>query len=157
MNGDLLTDFNFRTFMDAHLESDASVSVGVYYKQIPVSLGVLELDEHSRAIGFREKPVLSFPCSMGVYVIGPEIIPMIPHHRTFGFDDLMALCLSQKILVRAHTFDGLWLDIGRHEDYAEAAKLFHDHRARLFPPRIYPKPHAAGLAAHEAPRKALAI
>jgi NDP-sugar pyrophosphorylase family protein len=134
MNGDLLTDFNFRSFMRAHLEGDASLSVGVYYKQIPVSLGVLELDDTHRAIGFREKPVLSFPCSMGIYAVSPDLIPLIPSKGLFGFDDLMALCLDENIPVQARRFDGLWLDIGRPEDYASATQLFQEHKARLFPP-----------------------
>jgi NDP-sugar pyrophosphorylase family protein len=35
--------------------------------------------------------------------------------------------------VRAHVFDGLWLDIGRPEDYANAGGLFDEHRSRLLP------------------------
>src|SRR5205823_13724895 len=67
MNGDLLTDFNFREFMDAHHAGREPLSVGVYNKKVPISLGVLDLNEHFRAVGFREKPVLSFPCSMVIY------------------------------------------------------------------------------------------
>src|SRR5262245_60125052 len=66
MNGDLLTDFNFGAFMDAHRAGRAQLSVGVYHKRVPISLGVLDLDADGRAVGFREKPVLSFPCSMGI-------------------------------------------------------------------------------------------
>jgi NDP-sugar pyrophosphorylase family protein len=145
MNGDLLTDFNFRAFMRAHREGEASLSVGVYYKQVPISLGVLELDEGHRVSGFREKPVLSFPCSMGIYAVSPELLAHIPTRGVFGFDDLMALCLAEGVPVRAHPFDGLWLDIGRPEDYASAAQLFEEHRARFCPPhRPYPAPMLVG-------------
>jgi NDP-sugar pyrophosphorylase family protein len=133
MNGDLLTDFDFGAFMEAHEASDTDLSVGVYNKKIPVSLGVLDHDATGRVLGFREKPVLSFPCSMGIYAVGPGIFPLIPRTGVFGFDDLMALCLADGIPVRAHPFDGLWLDIGRPEDYAEAAKLFEEHRSRFLP------------------------
>jgi NDP-sugar pyrophosphorylase family protein len=134
MNGDLLTDFDFRAFMCQHLENDAYLSVGVYYKEIPVSLGVLEIDDACRAVGFREKPVLSFPCSMGIYAVSPELIALIPSKGVFGFDDLMALCFDRDITVRAHPFHGLWLDIGRPEDYASAGQLFQEHHLRLCPP-----------------------
>lgn len=134
MNGDLLTDLNYRDFMETHRACDASLTVGVYRKEIAVSLGVLEVDEMLRAVGFREKPVLSFPCSMGVYAVSPDLLPRIPSRGVFGFDDLMATCLAEDVPVRAYPFDGLWLDIGRPEDYADAAKMFHDHRPRLVPP-----------------------
>jgi NDP-mannose synthase len=145
MNGDLLTDFNFRAFMRGHLEGEANLSVGVYYKKVPISLGVLDVDAAHRVSGFREKPVLSFPCSMGIYAVSPDLISHIPTSGVFGFDDLMALCLAEGIPVQAHPFDGLWLDIGRPEDYASAEQLFQEHRARLCPPhRPYPTPVFVG-------------
>jgi len=133
MNGDLLTDFNYREFLDRHTAEGTSLSVGVYQKQVPVSLGVLDVDENCLAIGFREKPVLAFTCSMGIYAFEPELLHLIPRAGIYGFDDLMATCLSEGIAVRAHPFDGIWLDIGRPEDYARAAKLFVRHRNRLLP------------------------
>ncbi len=135
MNGDLLTDFDFRAFMDAHLAGKTDLSVGTYFKKIPVSLGVLELDENNHTIGFCEKPVLTFPCSMGIYAISPRLFPLIPRTGVFGFDNLMELCLSRGVAVRAHPFDGLWLDIGRPEDYASAGEMFRQHRDRFLPPR----------------------
>jgi len=133
MNGDLLTDFDYREFVDQHRESEASISVGVYFKPVPITLGVLELDEENQITGFREKPVLSFPCSMGIYVLEPEILRLIPSTGSFGFDQLMQTCLVQAIPVRAHPFHGLWLDIGRVEDYQHANRLFEEHRDRFFP------------------------
>lgn len=134
MNGDLLTDFDYREFLEKHEESGASLSVGVYYKPVPITLGVLDLDHDHRVTGFREKPVLSFPCSMGIYMLEPEILPLIPAEGMFGFDQLMATCLERQIPVRAHPFNGLWLDIGRVEDYQQASRLFEENRERLFPP-----------------------
>jgi NDP-sugar pyrophosphorylase family protein len=133
MNGDLLTDFDFHSFMSEHEEHGTSLSVGVYYKEIPVSLGVLEIDDTCRAVGFREKPVMSFPCSMGIYAVNRDLTELIPSKGVFGFDDLMALCFERDITVRAHPFHGLWLDIGRPQDYARAGKLFQKHHLRLCP------------------------
>jgi NDP-sugar pyrophosphorylase family protein len=157
MNGDLLTDFNFRNFMANHRASGTDLSVGVYNKEIPVSLGVLDLDGDNRAVGFREKPLLTFPCSMGIYAISPGLFPLIPHRGVFGFDDLMYLCLSRQIAVRAQPFDGLWLDIGRPEDYADAARLFEQNRDRFLPPR-HARPHPETEPTFPAlPRTALAV
>jgi len=133
MNGDLLTDFDYRDFMNAHLKDGAMLSVGVYQKPVPISLGVFDLAVGNRIVGFREKPTMALPCSMGIYAFDPGLLALIPRTGNFGFDDLMAACLSRDVHVRAHVFDGLWLDIGRPEDYASAACLFEEHRARLLP------------------------
>jgi NDP-mannose synthase len=145
MNGDLLTDFDYREFMDRHQTEGTSLSVGVYKKQVPISLGVLDVDENSLAIGFREKPILSFTCSMGIYAFEPELLHLIPRAGIYGFDDLMATCLSEGIAVRAHPFEGIWLDIGRPEDYARASKLFVRHRHRLAPTESRKKKRSARL------------
>jgi NDP-mannose synthase len=131
VNGDLLTDFNFRAFMDTHHAGRTDLSVGTFHKEVPLSLGVFKLDEHNNPIGFYEKPVLSFPCNAGIYAIKPKLLPLIPATGPFGFDDLMKSCLSWRIPVRVHPFDGLWLDIGRPEDYASASELFPKNRERL--------------------------
>jgi NDP-sugar pyrophosphorylase family protein len=133
MNGDLLTDFNYRHFMDSHIASGAQLSVGVYQKEIPVSLGVFQLDDANHVTGFREKPTLSFPCSMGIYAFNPELIGLIPQGAHFGFDDLVPACMEQNIAVRAHTHDGIWLDIGRPEDYETATTLLHENWEQLLP------------------------
>jgi len=133
MNGDLLTDFDYRTFMDAHLDEGADLSVGVYQKPVPISLGVFDLAQGNRIVGFREKPTIALPCSMGIYAFDPRLLELIPATGNFGFDDLMSVCLARDVHVRAHVFDGIWLDIGRPEDYASATHLFHEYRARLQP------------------------
>jgi NDP-sugar pyrophosphorylase family protein len=144
MNGDLLTDLNYHEFFETHRACGASLTVGVCYKEVAVSLGVLDVDDAHRAVGFREKPVLSFPCSMGVYALNPDLLAQVPGTGVFGFDDLMALCLAKDVTVRAFPFDGVWLDIGRPEDYASAAQLFEEQRDRLLPPR-----QAAKRASHD--------
>jgi NDP-mannose synthase len=134
MNGDLLTDIDYSQLFEGHVRSGANLTVGVYGKKVPISLGVLDLDAESRVVGFREKPVLTFPCSMGIYVLEPELIRLIPNSGVFGFDHLMALCLERRIRTHAHLFEGLWLDIGRPEDHEDAAHVFTKHIDRFLPP-----------------------
>jgi len=134
MNGDLLTDINYKEFYDGHVASGAPMSVATYTKEVPISLGVIELDGDSRIIGFVEKPVKTFSVSMGVYVMDPEMLSHIPAGEYFGFDDLMAKAIRDGIPVRAVGFDGIWLDIGRHEDYDNATRVFEENRERLLGP-----------------------
>ncbi|MHB1425959.1 MAG: sugar phosphate nucleotidyltransferase [Gemmataceae bacterium] len=130
LNGDLLTDFNFRQFMDAHCAGSSDLTVCAFNKEIPLSLGVFKV-ENGQAIGFYEKPVLSFPCNMGIYALNPRVLSLIPAAGPYGFDDLMAVCLERKVAVRVHPFEGLWMDIGRPEDYASSGELFRKNRDRL--------------------------
>jgi NDP-sugar pyrophosphorylase family protein len=45
----------------------------------------------------------------------------------------MFAMLEKRLPVRAHVFEGLWLDIGRPEDYSQATDLLAGNRALLLP------------------------
>lgn len=129
MNGDVLTDFDAGAFLRSHAETSARLSVATYRKVVSISLGVFDLDHDGRVNGFREKPTIELPCSMGIYALSPELVTLIPRRHHFGFDDLMALCLERDLAIRTQHHDGVWLDIGRHEDYEAATELYLQHWA----------------------------
>jgi mannose-1-phosphate guanylyltransferase len=54
----------------------------------------------------------------------PEILDFIPDGMPFGFDDLMNAMLEEDSPVYVYKHDGLWLDIGREEDFRHAQKTF---------------------------------
>jgi len=133
MNGDTLTDLDFAGFAMDHQKEGALVSVATYTKYVPIDLGVLDLNGGTRLINFREKPKMSFLVSMGIYCMNPEVLDHIPDTGMFGFDDLMHRCLERKLPVHAHTHGGIWLDIGRPDDYQAAIETFDNNRGILCP------------------------
>jgi mannose-1-phosphate guanylyltransferase len=74
--------------------------------------------------GFQEKPTMKLSVSMGIYCMEPEILKLIPDNVPFGFDDLMHTMLDQKLPVHMFHHRGLWLDIGREEDFRCANERF---------------------------------
>ena len=135
MNGDLLTDIDYGEFMRDHIASRAPMSIGVYEKEIPISLGVIEFDSDCRVTSFAEKPVKKHWVSMGVYAMNPEMLEHIPVGEYCGFDTLMERVIREKLPVRVLPFDGIWLDIGRHEDYENASRVFEGNRDRFLKPQ----------------------
>ena len=135
MNGDLLTDLDFKRLYEHHLAGDALLTVAVHQGEVPVSLGVLEYDDTRQVTGFREKPTLRFWASMGIYVFSPALWDLIPSNTYYGFDTLMTDLLARKSVVRVFPWNGMWLDIGRSEDYSRAAEELERNLARLLPGR----------------------
>jgi NDP-sugar pyrophosphorylase family protein len=80
-----------------------------------------------------EKPEYSFKVSMGIYVISPTVLPYIPADQRFDFPDLVHRLLNSGGKIQTFPFNGIWLDIGRSEDYAGAAEMYEQHLARLLP------------------------
>lgn len=137
MNGDLLTDIDYAALYAHHLGHGGEATVSVIPRQVQISLGVLDYDTECRLVGFREKPTTTYAASMGIYVFNPSILDLIPSGRYYGFDNLMLDMLAAGRSVHVRPFDGLWLDIGRPEDYAIANETILKHRDRFLPDRTH--------------------
>ena len=133
INGDTLTDLDFCAFAQSHSQSRALDSVATYTKNVAIDLGVMDWDASGTLTGFREKPVIPLSVSMGIYVMSPEVVDLIPPRMPFGFDDLMHICLERKLEVRSHLHRGIWLDIGRPDDYRTAVDTFEKQRLNFCP------------------------
>jgi NDP-sugar pyrophosphorylase family protein len=132
MNGDLLTDLDYGQLVRWHVEQKNDATIGVYEKKVSIDLGVLERDGNNRIVDYKEKPTLTYEVSMGVYVFSKSILQYVPKGH-FDFPDLVLELIRRGRPIRGYRFQGLWLDIGREEDYAKAVETFEAQRARLLP------------------------
>jgi NDP-sugar pyrophosphorylase family protein len=98
-----------------------------------MDLGVLEINTANEITSFREKPGFDFMVSMGVYAFHKSILELIPRRQFFGFDMLVQKMLSNQIGIRAYRFDGVWLDIGKLEDYNKMVEDFHVNPSTFLP------------------------
>jgi NDP-sugar pyrophosphorylase family protein len=131
VNGDLITDLNLNEFVFYHKARGAILTVGITEKTVKVDLGVLE-SNGDIVTGFQEKPEMKFKVSMGIYLMEPEILRLVPKGVPFGFDDLMNEMLRQNLPVNVYEHKGLWMDIGREEDYKRAQNSFmKEHRSTI--------------------------
>jgi mannose-1-phosphate guanylyltransferase len=78
------------------------------------------VDENDRIIGFEEKPEISAAVSMGVYVMEPDVLDYIPAEGHSDFPDLAEALLQAGCEVASYPYQGLWFDIGRHDDFQQA-------------------------------------
>jgi NDP-sugar pyrophosphorylase family protein len=133
MNGDLLTTLDYGALLEEHHRSGNALTIATHRRQIQVDYGVLHLDGPSgmqQVTRFEEKPEMAWNVSMGIYVLEPSVLSEIPSEGPFDFPDLVTRLLDDGIPVGAFVHDGLWLDIGRHEDYQNAVELW-EHGSRL--------------------------
>lgn len=128
MNGDILCTLDFAEMYQRHLASDALATVGSFPKPVPINLGVLELEADGRIRDYIEKPTLHYSVSMGIYYFKPEILTWIPAGEKFDLPDLVKKLITAGQAPMSYPFDGLWLDIGRQQDYAEAQEIYTTHR-----------------------------
>ena len=136
MNWDLLTTLCFEKLIRFHTEHQADVTIGTYRRQINIDFGVLQIDDQKSLLSYKEKPVLDYLVSMGVYVINKKAIArfVCPVKRIDAPELILAL-LADKKRIYCFQDDCYWLDIGRPEDYQLANKVLEDGKL-ILPPEI---------------------
>jgi NDP-sugar pyrophosphorylase family protein len=137
MNGDILTTLDYAGFYMAHVESGNALTVATHVRTVTSDYGVLELDDRGdptlQVTGFREKPKIDHSVSMGVYAVDKRVREYIPLGEPFDLPQLVWRLLEAGERVGSYPYDGYWLDIGRHEDYAQAIGEFEDLKHLFLP------------------------
>lgn len=133
MNGDLLTTLDYGAMIDDHKARGNVLTIAVSQRTVHSDYGVVHLggqfDPH-QVFAFEEKPATTWNVSMGIYAMEPEVLGYVPDGEPFDFPDLVSALLADGRQVGAFVHEGLWLDIGRHEDYETAVDLW-AHGVRL--------------------------
>lgn len=124
MNGDILTDLDYGDFFRSHLEHGCLATVAVCQRRVAVSLGTIKLNKERYITNYVEKPNLNYYASMGIYAFQKEILAHIKHNSFLNIPDLIKILLKKKEAVSGYLYRGLWLDIGRPEDYKTAVEIF---------------------------------
>lgn len=119
INGDILTQVNFRALLDYHREHRALLTVGVRQYQIQVPYGVVEC-EGSAITGISEKPKMSFFVNAGIYLLDPRARNYVPSGQRFDMTDLIQRLIEDKCSVVSFPIVEYWLDIGNPVDYEQA-------------------------------------
>lgn len=130
MNGDILTDLNFKQFYENHIENGNIFTISAYQREIKSEFGVLEIEENT-LVGFQEKPITYYDVSMGTYMVSKSAVEYIPNDTFYGFDHLMLDLIKNKKNVKTNRFNGYWLDIGRPDDYMQAIEEFDEMKGKF--------------------------
>lgn len=122
LNGDVLTDLSLSRFVSVHKAHGDLVTIATSARLTKMDFGVI--DEVDGAVKvFREKPSLNHLVSMGIYCMNPGVMKFVPSGIPFGFDDLMLQMLQGGEVVHVFKHEGVWLDIGRVEDFQQAQAI----------------------------------
>lgn len=129
---DNIFDFELTDMMELYREKNADVISAHYIEDESElhSLGVVELGEENRVIGFEEKPAepKSRYGAPPFYIYRKQTIPLIDRYLKEGNNPdapgHFIPWLITQTEVYAYTFDVMTIDIGTPKSYYEAQKLF---------------------------------
>jgi NDP-sugar pyrophosphorylase family protein len=127
MNGDILTQLNFRELYEFATGRDSIMTVATKVIITPFRFGNVQVDGEDWIIGIEEKPDLEFEILAGIYCMKPAVFNFIPHNEEFGIDTLLTQLLREKRKVSRYLIHEYWLDIGQVEDYSKAREDYIEH------------------------------
>jgi NDP-sugar pyrophosphorylase family protein len=133
MNGDLLTTIDFGGMLRIHRQRGNAATIATFPREVTIDLGVIEADDDDRVTGYLEKPRFSYSVSTGIYLFEPVVLEHIPRGERYDLPDLILHLVRTGLPVGRYAVHGQWLDIGRHDDYAEAVSVFEAHRGEFLP------------------------
>jgi len=130
VNGDIFTDLSYKEMLESHKEKSAVATIALCEVEDPSRYGVAEIAEDNRITKFIEKPPKGITPSKlinaGVYVLSPKVFQYIPKGKAVSMERDIFPKLVEKGVLYGHIVHGLWIDIGKPEEYLQTNRILLD-------------------------------
>src|SRR4030066_1248252 len=130
LNGDIFADVSYREILESHTKRKALATIALCKVEDPSRYGVAEMAEGERIKRFIEKPPKDAPppnlINAGVYVLSPEVFKLIPEGKAVSMEREIFPKLAKEGRLYGHFIEGLWMDIGKPEEYLQINKILLD-------------------------------
>jgi mannose-1-phosphate guanylyltransferase len=130
LNGDIFADINYKQLMDTHVKTGALATIALHKVEDPSRYGVVELENGNRVKNFIEKPTKeqapSNLINAGIYILDPKIFNYIPKGKQCSIEREIFPLLVKEQKLFGHIIEGLWMDIGKPEEYMQTNKIILD-------------------------------
>jgi len=135
--GDILTNMNLKDLLHYHESKQASATIALC-SGFTIRVGVADLDEEGKILGFVEKPKIEKPVSMGILALKGETLKDIEQLQEKKCEvdlmrDLVPHLIKEGKPVYGYLSNDFWYDVGSTEAYEKLnPKLVEDLLAYLF-------------------------
>ncbi len=127
LNGDIFAEVSYAEILEVHKKTNALATIALCEVKDPTRYGVAEVAEKGRIKRFIEKPAKGkAPTNLinaGIYVLSPEIFSYIPKEKHISMEREVFPKLVKEGKLYGHLINGLWMDIGKPEEYLQANKI----------------------------------
>ena len=132
LNGDIFADLNYRELFNAHVKAERITQQSRFAKwRNRPGTGLQKWANGNLIKRFIEKPPKdSAPSNLinaGVYILSPKVFDYIPSGRPVSVEREVFPKLAEEGKLYGHFVNGLWIDIGKPEEYLETNKIILDH------------------------------
>ena len=120
-NCDTIIDVNFDDLINFHITNSNDVTLVVSSKEHIIPYGTCKLTKKGYLQKIIEKPKFDFFVNVGMYVLNPNLIKLIPKSKTFDMTDFIQLLKTKKKQIGVYPIDDeSWIDVGQWSEYHKA-------------------------------------
>jgi len=120
-NCDTIININLDDLMYFHASNGNDMTLVVSSKEHVVPYGTCKLTKKGYLEKIVEKPKLDFFVNVGLYVLNPVLLKLIPKNKTYDMTDLIKLAKTKKKRISAYPIDDeSWIDVGQWSEYHKA-------------------------------------
>ena len=118
---DTIININFDNLMNFHISNRNDVTLVVSSKEYIIPYGTCTLNKKGKLKNIIEKPKLDFFVNIGLYVINPNLLKLIPKNKAYDMPDLIQLAKRRKKKIGVYPIDDeSWIDVGQWSEYHKA-------------------------------------
>lgn len=116
INGDIVSNVNYRTILEFHNNNRADATMGVYPFKLENPYGEVKTLE-GKIIDIYEKPITISHVNAGVYVFSKKVFKFLKENQYMDTVNFFKILKQKKYKTLAFPIHEFWADIGLKKDY----------------------------------------
>jgi len=137
LNSDIISSLNIRKFIQFHMQKKSFATISLWPVENVEEYGVVDIKPDGRIMKFVEKPprheAPSNLINAGAYCLDAEVLDYIPPNKFVSMEmEIFPRIIEDGKPFYGFTFDGYWIDVGRHSSYIEATRILLKNAGRKY-------------------------
>jgi len=117
VNGDVISTIQYTHLLEFYNANKATAVMCIKELSHTNPYAEVKFDKSKNLLSLKEKPTNSFHINLGVYLLGPEILELLPNNEFYDMPNLFLKALENKNVVKVFNVNEDWVDIGQPKDY----------------------------------------
>jgi dTDP-glucose pyrophosphorylase len=122
-NCDSLIKINYSDLITFHKKNKFDITILISSKEYRIPYGTCVLNGNLLEL-IREKPKFNFFTNVGMYLVSPDLVKLIPHKKTDAIQ-FIQLCKNMNKRIGVYPIDDeMWIDIGQWAEFQKNINKF---------------------------------
>ena len=122
-NCDIIIKTNYSDLYEFHQKGDYDITLVASTKEYIIPYGTCQLNKDGHLDHINEKPTYDFLINVGLYILNPDVLKLIPENKFYHITHLIEDAKNQGKKVGIFPIDDdAWVDVGQWAEYRKAVE-----------------------------------